>query len=178
MGSLFAILNHCKTRMGSRLLEAWLRQPLVDKAAIEERYDLVGLFKDEMQLRGQLQDTLKTAPDVEQIVAKLRRTRANLQDVYRLYRFSISTLPAFIDILGGWVDASEDAVPNNVSAVLKDKHLCALRQADADFANVRLVEFFAVSAPLVHCGRLAALSALYGHCPSREMVGGWLTSRV
>jgi DNA mismatch repair ATPase MutS len=37
--------------MGSRLLERWLRQPLLDKAAIEARQDLVGLFKGAASLR-------------------------------------------------------------------------------------------------------------------------------
>ncbi|CAN0227500.1 unnamed protein product, partial [Ectocarpus sp. 13 AM-2016] len=42
-GSLFDVLNRCKTKMGSRLLERWLRQPLTDKEEIERRHDMVGL---------------------------------------------------------------------------------------------------------------------------------------
>lgn len=42
-GSLYGVLNQCRTSMGSRVLENWLRQPLVDKAAIEARLDLVGM---------------------------------------------------------------------------------------------------------------------------------------
>jgi DNA mismatch repair protein MSH2 len=41
-GSLYGVLNQCRTSMGSRVLETWLRQPLVDRAAIEARLDLVG----------------------------------------------------------------------------------------------------------------------------------------
>lgn len=40
--SLYGVLNQCRTSMGSRVLETWLRQPLLDKTAIEARLDLVG----------------------------------------------------------------------------------------------------------------------------------------
>ena len=39
--SLFGVLNVCKTRMGSRTLEVWLRQPLVDLDEIVRRQDAV-----------------------------------------------------------------------------------------------------------------------------------------
>ena len=54
--------------MGSRLLEAWLRQPLVDVAAIGRRHDIVGGFKDHAGLQGDLKEAIKNAPDLDAVV--------------------------------------------------------------------------------------------------------------
>jgi DNA mismatch repair protein MSH2 len=56
-GSLFGILNRCKTKMGTRLLERWLRQPLLDCEAIERRLDMVQLLKDSTMARNGLTDS-------------------------------------------------------------------------------------------------------------------------
>jgi len=72
--SLFGVLNHCKTAMGTRLLESWLRQPLVDRAALSARHDLVGCLKEGAVLRGALTEAMKQTPDLEAAVTKMRRT--------------------------------------------------------------------------------------------------------
>ena len=56
-GSLFGILNRCKTKMGTRLLDRWLRQPLLDCAEINRRLDIVELLKDSAKVRNILTDT-------------------------------------------------------------------------------------------------------------------------
>ena len=143
--SLFGVLNQCKTVMGSRLLESWLRQPLVERAAIEARHDLVAAFKDDVALRGDLIDALKHAPDLELLVSRLRRFSmgskgrlAALGDVYKLYCFALKSLPGF----KAAIDASTgEQGPDGVGRVLAERFGSPLRQCDTDLDALKaLVE--------------------------------------
>jgi DNA mismatch repair protein MSH2 len=70
-GSVFGVLNRCKTKMGSRLLERWLRQPLVDNVEINARLDAVEMLKNSTVHRNKLCDiVLKGIPDLDNVVAK------------------------------------------------------------------------------------------------------------
>jgi DNA mismatch repair protein MSH2 len=83
--SLMGVLDHCRTPMGRRLLERWLRQPLTDTAAIARRHDLVEYLVDDGELRDDLlQEKLKGFGDMDAIVNKLKRKRAELKDLWAL----------------------------------------------------------------------------------------------
>lgn len=70
-GSLFGVLNRCKTKLGSRTLERWLRQPLLDITEINQRLNVVQLFTEQSVLRDQLRDgPLKAIPDLEAVANK------------------------------------------------------------------------------------------------------------
>lgn len=70
-GSLFGILNRCKTKMGTRLLDRWLRQPLLDHNEINNRLDFVEIMKKMTSCRNRLVDeTLKSMPDIDLLVSK------------------------------------------------------------------------------------------------------------
>ena len=58
--SVYGILNHCQTPMGRRLLELWLRQPLIDVDAITKRQETVEFLYEDSELRDTLiQEKLK-----------------------------------------------------------------------------------------------------------------------
>ena len=100
--SLFGVLNHCQTRMGSTLLKQWVRQPLVDIKAIESRHSLVEVFHNDQALREHLkQDCLKGVPDIHRIVQRLKRGRASLKELWDL-RMLAQRLPSIVTTLRGY----------------------------------------------------------------------------
>ena len=110
-GSLFGVLNRCKTKMGARLLERWLRQPLLDPEAINKRLDIVEILKDNTFARNTLAEgPLKSSPDLDAVLAKMQRKSggAGLSEVYRLYVFT-RTLPDLVTSLTSLVEQCEAA---------------------------------------------------------------------
>ncbi|KAI0202135.1 DNA mismatch repair protein msh-2 [Astrocystis sublimbata] len=102
--SLFGLLNHCKTPLGSRLLSQWLKQPLMSKDAIEKRQQLVEAFVNDTELRQTMQEEhLKSVPDLYRLSKRFQRSKANLEDVVRAYQVVIR-LPGFLGTLEGIMD--------------------------------------------------------------------------
>lgn len=85
--SLFGLMNRtCTVGMGKRLLRNWLKQPLVNLDGIESRLDTVQTFVEANDLRRDLRQHLKRIPDIERLVRKVERRKANLQDIVKLYQ--------------------------------------------------------------------------------------------
>ena len=84
--SLFKVLNKTKTSGGGRLLRVWLRQPLTDKAQIEERLSIVESFINDTSSRKMIHDTvLRQIPDFQSLAVKLEEKKSSLQDLYKCY---------------------------------------------------------------------------------------------
>lgn len=102
--SLFGLLNHCKTPVGSRLLAQWLKQPLMDKAEIEKRQQLVESFVMDTELRQTMQEEhLRSIPDLYRLAKRFQRKQATLEDVVRVYQVAIR-LPGFVASLENVMD--------------------------------------------------------------------------
>ncbi|OTB01967.1 hypothetical protein M426DRAFT_13959 [Hypoxylon sp. CI-4A] len=102
--SLFGLLNHCRTPVGSRLLSQWLKQPLMNKDEIEKRQQLVEAFVNDTELRQTMQEEhLKSVPDLYRLAKRFQRNKANLEDVVRAYQVVIR-LPGFLGTLEGVMD--------------------------------------------------------------------------
>ncbi len=102
--SLFGLLNHCKTPVGSRLLAQWLKQPLMSLEEIERRQQLVEGFVVDTELRQTMQEEhLRSIPDLYRLAKRFQRKLANLEDVVRAYQVVIR-IPGFISTLEGVMD--------------------------------------------------------------------------
>ncbi|EHV5557490.1 DNA mismatch repair protein MutS [Vibrio parahaemolyticus] len=89
--TLAAVLDHCSTPMGSRMLKRWLHQPMRCIDTLNNRLDAIGEIKDQ-GLFTDLQPTLKQIGDIERILARLALRSARPRDMARL-RHAMQQLP-------------------------------------------------------------------------------------
>jgi len=80
-GSLLATIDHTVTGAGARLLNDWLAAPLTDAGAIGSRQEAVQYLLQETNLRADLRDALKRAPDLERALSRLSLERGGPRDL-------------------------------------------------------------------------------------------------
>jgi DNA mismatch repair protein MSH2 len=83
--SIFQLLNACVTPMGSRLLQQYMMQPLLNIDGINKRLDIVAAFSEEHDVRISSRQAMKQLPDIARLMRKFLSGRANLQDCVKLY---------------------------------------------------------------------------------------------
>ncbi len=83
-GSLLAAVDRSVTGAGARLLAADLGAPLLDRAAIEKRLDLVALFEGDAGSREMLRRQLKALPDIGRALGRLVAGRGGPRDLAQL----------------------------------------------------------------------------------------------
>lgn len=99
-GSLFGVLNHTKTSMGSRLLHSYLERPLMDKEEILTRQNRVEEIFEDYELLVNLEDCLDGIYDLDRLIAKLSYKSANAKDLIAL-KVSIEKIPYLKNLLNG-----------------------------------------------------------------------------
>jgi DNA mismatch repair protein MutS len=91
--SLIEILDHTLTPMGSRQLRKWMILPLKEKATIDERLRIVGIFFKESSLAEMIANTLKQISDLERLISKVAVNRINPREMLQLKRSLRCILP-------------------------------------------------------------------------------------
>ncbi|CZT49917.1 probable DNA mismatch repair protein msh-2 [Rhynchosporium secalis] len=119
--SVYGLLNHCKTPVGSRLLAQWLKQPLMSKDEIEKRQQLVEAFVEDSELRQTMQEEhMKQIPDLYRLTKRFQRKMASLEDVVRAWQLVVR-LPGFIGTLEGVMDEKyRDPLEENYTSKLRE----------------------------------------------------------
>ncbi|WP_324663596.1 DNA mismatch repair protein MutS [Haloarcula sediminis] len=78
--------------LGRRKLTDWLRRPLLDEDRIEARHEAVGELKRSPGTRERLQELLSQVYDIERLISRVSRGRANARDL-RSLSATLSVVP-------------------------------------------------------------------------------------
>lgn len=108
-GSLLWALDNCETSMGSRLLQAFLSQPLLNIKEIEWRQSCIQAFKDDFVLRSEVRKVLAGVYDLERLAGRLSLASANPRDVYAVARIQ-AKIPELQVLLQQLHDPNLDAL--------------------------------------------------------------------
>ncbi|MBP9996589.1 MAG: DNA mismatch repair protein MutS [Lachnospiraceae bacterium] len=92
-GSLLWVLDKTRTAMGSRTLNRFIRQPLINKDEIMLRHEAVETLCNNPVERDELREYLNTVYDLERLMGKISFKTANARDMIAL-KSSMSMLPA------------------------------------------------------------------------------------
>jgi len=97
-GSLIAVMDATVTAAGSRLLELYLAEPILDLSEIKKRQHCVGEFLETPSLGSELHDYLKCVRDVTRILGRLQNRLRNPRELGGI-RDTLQQLPLIIRVL-------------------------------------------------------------------------------
>ena len=97
-GSLYWVLDKTKTSMGGRMLRNYVEHPLLDVKKIVERQRAVSCLCDNLVLRGEIGEHLKSVLDLERLMTKVVYGTANGKDM-RAICSTLSVIPEIKNLL-------------------------------------------------------------------------------
>ncbi|MDF9746163.1 DNA mismatch repair protein MutS [Natrinema salsiterrestre] len=90
--TLVGVLDETASALGGRKLRDWLRRPLLEPDRIEARLDAVEELTSAVQTRERLHDLLRSVYDLERLIGRISRERANARDL-RSLRDTLAVVP-------------------------------------------------------------------------------------
>ncbi|MFC1464426.1 MAG: DNA mismatch repair protein MutS [Candidatus Brachytrichaceae bacterium NZ_4S206] len=115
--TLLGVLDKTLTPMGARLLRIWIAQPLLDRAAIEERLARVDALFGDALLRTKLRDALKHMPDLERLTTRVLGGIATPRDLLNL-----KVACARVVEIGDWRSEIANRLSSNLKSLISDLH--------------------------------------------------------
>jgi len=97
-GSLYWVLDKTKTSMGGRMLRNYVEHPLLDVKKINERQRAVSCLCDNLVLRGEIGEQLKSVLDLERLMTKVVYGTANGKDM-RAIASTLGVIPEIKNLL-------------------------------------------------------------------------------
>jgi DNA mismatch repair protein MutS len=135
--TLFDVLDETSCALGRRCLERWLRRPLVDVEAIRSRHDAVGELAARTLVREGIADALAAAYDLERLVGRVSRGRADARDLRSLHA-TLAVVPELKATLAGADGGGgADGDPSEDADRPRTDHLRDLRDRLDELAEIR-----------------------------------------
>ncbi|WP_267162927.1 DNA mismatch repair protein MutS [Halovenus salina] len=98
--TLAAVIDETASALGRRTLDDWLRRPLIDRDDIAARHDAVGELRDDVTTRENVYDELRDVYDIERLISRIARGRANARDL-RSLKETLDVVPRLTSHLDG-----------------------------------------------------------------------------
>jgi DNA mismatch repair protein MutS len=117
--TLVETLDDTASAIGRRRLTAWLRRPSVHREEIEARLDAVEAFTEAGVARETIRDRLAEVYDLERLVGRVSRERANARDL-RALATTLAVVPEIRTALDGVIDEGESARLRELTSRLDD----------------------------------------------------------
>ncbi len=90
--TLVGVIDETASALGSRKLTDWLRRPSIEPVEIEARLDAVEELTGTVTTREELHELLKDVYDLERLIGRISRERANARDL-RSLRDTLAVVP-------------------------------------------------------------------------------------
>lgn len=84
--TLLGIMDHTVTPMGARLMNHWVKQPLLSVADIQARQESIQAFLDQESTLHALRECLSLVKDLERLMMRISSGYATPRDLMALYR--------------------------------------------------------------------------------------------
>ncbi len=120
--TLFSLLDHCRTAMGSRLLRHWLHHAPRSQAIARARHAAIGALLDNQSCAA-LSSLLAGVPDIERIASRIALLSARPRDLSGL-RAGLQQLPALQAALASSHPLGQPALLEQTQAELSTPHAC------------------------------------------------------
>lgn len=97
-GSLLWVLDKTRTAMGARLLRSYVEQPLIDRAEIIKRQNMIEVLNEAAITREEFREYLNPIYDLERLITRISYQTANPRDLLA-FRNSLEMLPPIHTLL-------------------------------------------------------------------------------